>query len=215
MCAMSPAASPPARSVSQSWSLIDAWLARHAPASVPLLRPPAEPGGIAEAERELGLAFPADLVESLSCHDGFTEWAVILPFGELLSVRRIVEHWRMCMDVNEDVVYAEPPDEPWWHPLWIPWVENGGGDSGVIDMRPGPGQGRIGDAVHDDGGDFSMGWPSLAACLEEVAQVLYQGGEVHGWYPYLLDGSEMWWNPGPDDTELNGQRMVRAPIGLA
>lgn len=202
--------------VASSWQQIDAWLAAHAPASFAKLNPPADPAEVCVAEREMGLAFPAGLRESLACHDGLSDWAVVLPFGELLSTRRIVEHWHMCMEVLADVVYAEPPAEPWWHPLWIPWAESAGGDSQIIDMRPGTAQGRVGRAVHDDGGSFDDPWPTLAACLDAIAQALYQGADVDGWYPYLIEGrQEIWWSPGPDETRLNDEVLVRAPVGLA
>ncbi len=152
-------------SVADSWARIDAWLAAHAPASMAALRPPADPDSIADAQYELGVEFPPELVASLSCHDGLDRWANLLPEAPPLAAHRIVEHWRMCMEIAEDTGGLQPrpwDDEPWWHPLWIPWAEDGG-DAQVIDLRPGPGQGRVGVAVHDGGGDFSDAWPSLTA----------------------------------------------------
>jgi hypothetical protein len=48
-----------------------------------------------------------------------------------------------------------------------------------------------------------------------VAQALYAGGEVHGWYPYLTVDGELWWDPrGPDIRTLNDEPLVRAPAGI-
>ncbi|MFH8387991.1 hypothetical protein ACH4E7_45190 [Kitasatospora sp. NPDC018058] len=51
---------PVIASVTESWSVIDAWLAEHAPASLAELRPPAAPEAIGRAEERLGLALPDD-----------------------------------------------------------------------------------------------------------------------------------------------------------
>lgn len=195
--------------ISISWSQIDAWLSAHAPASLALLNPPAADKDIAYAERIIGVAFPGHLRESLSIHDGLSAWGNLLPEQSPLSAVRIAEHWQMCMDIHEPND-EEPGEEPWWHPLWIPWAESDG-DAQVIDLRPGPGHGRLGTAVHDDGGDFEHGWPSLAAYLAAVAEALSYGGGVGGWYPYLTHDRQLWWDLGPDQTTLNRDPLTPAP----
>lgn len=55
---------------SQSWRLIDAWLATHVASDFELLNPPATPDEIGNAERILGARLPDDLAESLQCHNG-------------------------------------------------------------------------------------------------------------------------------------------------
>jgi cell wall assembly regulator SMI1 len=65
--------------ITTTWARIDRWLGRHAPGSVALLAPPADPAEIAAAERTLGVTFPPELVESLRCHDGFRDEATVLP----------------------------------------------------------------------------------------------------------------------------------------
>jgi cell wall assembly regulator SMI1 len=59
--------------VEQSWSRIEAWLGEHAPVTFGTLNGSADPAAIAEAERVLGFALPADLVASLARHDGADE----------------------------------------------------------------------------------------------------------------------------------------------
>src|SRR5262245_54784983 len=104
--------------VTDAWVRIDAWLARHAPASAAVLAPPADPAEIAAAEAEIGYAFPAELVESLRCHNGVLTWANLMPELPPSSVAGIVTYWKMCMEIAEDVDGFVPSDatgEPWWH----------------------------------------------------------------------------------------------------
>jgi cell wall assembly regulator SMI1 len=165
------------------------------PASLAVLRPSADPASIAAAQHELGLEFPPELVASLSCHDGLHDRASLLP-GRPLAVRQIVETWQMRMEIAEDTGGLQPrpwDDEPWWHPLWIPWAE-AEGDAQVIDLRPGPRQGRLGWAVHDSCADFSDAWPSLTAYLHAVAEAFHVGGGVGLEYPYLTVDDELWWD---------------------
>ncbi|MDA2814870.1 SMI1/KNR4 family protein [Nocardiopsis sp. RSe5-2] len=175
----------PQSSVPASWARIDTWLRRHAPTDFALLRPPADPEAVEAAQSEMGVRFPPDLLASLACHDGKEEgiqgWSPVLPKPPL-PVAGIAAHWRMCVDEYdpaEEEDLLEDGEEPWWHPSWIPWAALGG-DSQVIDMRPGPDQGRLGSAVHDDRGGFERAWPSLGAYLEEVADALENGGLVDG-----------------------------------
>jgi hypothetical protein len=95
----------------------------------------------------------------------------------------------------------------------LPWAETAGGDAQVIDLRPGPGQGRLGVAVHDAGGDFSDAWPSFTAYLHAVAEALHVGGGVGPWYPYLRVDDELWWDFA-GESELNGEPLRPAPVGL-
>ncbi|MEV6731345.1 SMI1/KNR4 family protein [Streptomyces sp. NPDC051364] len=143
---------PPVRS---SWDRTDGWLCEHAPTSYGNLARPAGPGAVEAAQAELGLRFPADLTDSLLCHDGLLSWDNVLPGPPPQSVAQIVGHWRMCMEIagdDEDLVApSESGGEPWWHPRWIPWAQSDG-NAQVIDMREGPQQGRLGTACHDDTG---------------------------------------------------------------
>jgi cell wall assembly regulator SMI1 len=198
--------------VIQAWERIEGWLGRHAPASAAVLAPPADPAEIAAAQLTLGLTFPAELVESLRRHNGLREWANILPEHPPLSVAGIVEHRQMCMDVAESVdgfTPAGPGAEPWWHELWLPFAGSNG-DSQVIDLRPGPYHGRLGWAVHDNGGDFDGAWPTLGAYLTEAAAALVGGAPVNGWHPYLTADGELWWSTA-NQTELNGEPLRPAP----
>ncbi|MEU7602466.1 SMI1/KNR4 family protein [Streptomyces sp. NPDC041003] len=200
---------PPVRS---SWDRIDGWLREHAPASYENLAPPAAPGAVEEAQAEMGLRFPAGLTDSLLCHDGLIGWDNVLPGPPPQSAAQIVRHWRMCVEIDGDEDPSdpgEPGEEPWWHPLWIPWAQSDG-NAQVIDMREGPHRGRLGTACHDDTAHFDDGWPSLAAYLAEVADVLDHGGLVDGCAPYLTCDGELWWDL-EGETDLNGEPLTPAP----
>ncbi|MGW2825621.1 SMI1/KNR4 family protein [Streptomyces sp. NPDC001443] len=201
---------------SDSWRRIDGWLAAHAASDFVRLEPPAAPDALRRAEEALGTPLPGDLADSLRCHDGVTGWTTILPEQSPLAVRGIVDHWQTCMGVareNDGLTQRPWDDEPWWHPLWVPWAESADGAAQVIDQRPGPDAGRLGWAGHSGGGDFADSWPDLATLLHAVAQSLHEGTEVRGLRPYLTEQGRVWW----DDegcTELNGHPLTAAPVGL-
>lgn len=199
-------------SVTEAWAWIEGWMGRHAPQSVAVLAPAAAPSALTAAEGELGLTFPAELVESLRRHDGLTTWANVLPEAAPLAVVAIVEQYRERMDIAEDVDGFTPhgPDaQPWWHQLWLPFAASDGGLQ-VIDLRPGPGYARVGWAPHDNPGDFSEAWPSLGAYLTNVADALDSSGAVGAWHPYLTVRNELWWSLS-GKTELNGEPLRPAP----
>ncbi|WP_203935002.1 SMI1/KNR4 family protein [Virgisporangium ochraceum] len=211
--------------VTDAWADIERWLARHAPRSAALLAGPADAAAIAAAEARLGLAFPPELVESLSRHNGLTQWDNLFPGHPPLSVDGIVEHYEMCLEIDEDEGdYHDTLDEgeePWWHELWLPFSQIDG-DSQIFDLRPGPGHGRLGTAVHDNSGDFTHAWPSLGAYLADTAGALLRGGGADGnsndgrryWVPYLTPESTLWWSSA-GETHLNGKPLRPAPVEVS
>lgn len=201
---------------SESWRLIDAWLATHVASDFALLNPPAPLDEIRKAERILGAPLPDDLAESLQCHNGVSAWTTILPEQSPLPVGGVVDRWQTCMGVaaeNEGLSVRPWEEEPWWHRLWVPWAESADGVAQVIDQRPGPDTGRLGWAGHSGGGDFTESWPDLASLLHAVAQALHEGGDVHGLRPYLTAQGGMWWDE-EGCNEPNGYPLRPAPIGL-
>ncbi|GIH52946.1 Cell wall assembly regulator SMI1 [Microbispora rosea] len=204
-------------SVSSSWRRIDAWLAAHAPADLAMLNPPATAEALEFAQQVLGIRLPDELKESLKCHDGLSGWSSMLPESSPLSASGIAEHWQICMETASDnggFVVQPWEDEPWWHPLWIPWGVSADGNAHIIDLRPESDHGRLGWAGHGGGGDFSDAWPSLAAYLGDVSEALYFGCGVRGEYPYLTSDGQLWWDLGEDCRSLNGEPLVPAPVGL-
>jgi cell wall assembly regulator SMI1 len=210
--------------VTDAWSAIERWMARHAPRSAELLAGPADPAEIAAAEARLRVAFPPELVESLRRHDGLSRWGWdnVFPGQPPLQVAQIVAHHEMCMDIAGDGDGREPAEEgrePWWHPLWIPFAEIDG-DAQIIDLRPGPGHGRLGWSYHDDRGTFRDAWPSLGAYLAATADALLHGGGTSRYadggrycFPYLTPEDTLWWAP-PGTSDLDGEPLRPAPVGL-
>lgn len=162
----------------------------------------------------IGVPFPAELVESLGCHDGTDNIPMVLPGASPQTARELADSWHMCMEIDDDFGEAEPWDgeEPWWHRRWIPWAVTAGGDFQVVNLRNGPDYGRLGWAVHDGGGCFSGTdtWPSLSAYLSDVAEAFRTAGAVGPWHPRLTHDGCLWWSTAGVD-ELNGEPLTRAP----
>ncbi|MFJ3966114.1 SMI1/KNR4 family protein [Streptomyces sp. NPDC090036] len=108
-----------------SWQRIDSWLTEHAPRALSELRPPASKQSIKEAEDRLGFQLPADLRESLLCHDGDTFPLGVLPCQRLYSVAEIIEIREMRMDIWEPDS-AEQAETPWWGTWWVPFAGSDG-----------------------------------------------------------------------------------------
>ncbi|MEU8138167.1 SMI1/KNR4 family protein [Streptodolium elevatio] len=204
--------------VTASWSRIDAWLVAHAPASLARLGPPADPAAVAAAERVLGVELPAELAASLACHDGIEPECRVFPEMDLLSVAGVVDQWELRNQVEAELFDDEedlPPLEgdPYWHRLWIP-VGHFQGDLNVIDLRPGPGQGRMGWVSHDGSSSFAgeeLG--TLGTYLAALADTLTTGRQpIPGlWEEPCVspDGELSWWG-----VPRGGVGWSPAPVGL-
>lgn len=202
--------------VDASWRRIDEWLAAHAPGSLGHLNPPAESREIEAVESTLEMRLPAELAQSLGCHNGTRGWTTLLPEGGLLAAAGIARRWQMSMEIARGNGGFEPwpgQDEPWWHPLWLPWAESADGVIRIIDLRPGSASGRLGRAGHSGGADFTDAWPSLSVFLAAVAEALCDGRDVRGLHPYLTDDGDVWWDRA-DQREANGAPLRPAPVWL-
>jgi cell wall assembly regulator SMI1 len=201
--------------VNESWDRIEAWLAANAPATFASLRPPAAPAIIAAAEAQLGITFPPDLVATLRRHDGVvSDRGFSVPYGyplqpldqivaETLRLRRSC---RLAAVVNAErhIVKFERKREEllvapgFWHPKWVLLSVSLSGDYLVLDQRPGPAQGRIGEVIHDSVGGFEL-WPSLAVLLDRLADALEHGTPLRdqlggsGWVPSVSDSGRLEW----------------------
>ncbi|MPY66460.1 glucan synthase 1-like protein [Deinococcus sp. SDU3-2] len=173
------------------WRRIEAWYELHGTSH--LLNSGATDQAIAEAEKQLGVSFPAELQESLRRHDGSNVmgWAS----GELLSLERIASERRIWMELLQDGTFddnakhnadSEAVQPGWWNAAWIPLDADGGGNGAVIDMAPGPEgtAGQIIDMDHEVGPNGPQ-YQSLTEYLEAVADgleaerfVVYDGAVV-------------------------------------
>ena len=85
---------------------------------------------------------------------------------EWLSVRRIIEEYRIWKQLYEEGLFAEDDGTPFgcepedagikpdfcWNPKWIPLTADGGGNGKMIDLDP-TGNGTVGQIIqmwHDD-----------------------------------------------------------------
>lgn len=146
------------------------YLARHAPAVLADLRPPATAKQLRAAEKAMKLKFPDDLAAAYLIHDGqhtgeLGEFRPFLYGGEWLRLERVVEEWKIGKDLHkQDRRY------PYWKPHWIPLTFDGVGltfydkemDGVVTPWEP-----------DDDGWIGQCNW--FAPYLEQFVEDLEQG----------------------------------------
>ncbi|MCX5387431.1 SMI1/KNR4 family protein [Streptomyces sp. NBC_00083] len=190
--------------VDESWDRIENWLARHAPVTYELLRPPALLADIAAAELRLGVAFPPDLRESLLRHDGveLQDGTLRLDYyGPLSAVEEIVRSAEFLREVGEDVAeeedelheeerdeYAYWPHERLLITLGIGWQSS----DGLFQVtRPGPHHGRIGRYFDESGSAFTP-WSGLRHVLSDFATALDNGLPFDGRMPLAHEGRLIW-----------------------
>ncbi len=154
---------PPLISVADCWARIEAWLAGHNPALHRSLRPPAAGADLAALEAAVGAGLPADFRDSWRVHDGTGDVEgnlvpardapgdvygnatmpggyYLMPCSEIASEW---QSWKRLADVGEfagrESRGGRGVQRAWWHPGWVPFASNGGGDSICLDLAPGPG----------------------------------------------------------------------------
>ncbi|MGP4115116.1 SMI1/KNR4 family protein [Streptomyces sp. 4N509B] len=211
--------------VADSWARIDAWLARHAPVSRGLLRPPATPTDVEAAERRLGLTFCPDLVASLLCHDGTERGAgaPVLSFcGPFAGLAELVRDAELLRSVN-DHVYPQDGDADeegekegaelaaFWRREWL-LVTRGIGweaqDGLFVTCREGEHYGRVGRFFNEDAPSFTE-WASLRQVVAAFADALERRLPVRGQVPVAFEGRLLW------DTETSVVPRPRSPLTLA
>lgn len=176
-----------------------AWLAANAPASFAALRPPASPADLDACERAAGVALPEDLRRLLLVNNGAAEinhpgvgflsshfmpgGHRLLPAAEIAGASAMLDE--IVADLDADMTGQ------WWHPRWVLFAVFGNGDGLVIDQRPGPRQGVIGDFYHEQGAVFGT-VPSLGAFVAEMADALEHGAEMLRCRPAVVDGALQW-----------------------
>lgn len=168
--------------VRRSWDRIRVWLGSHTQEERQL-RLAADKACVDAVERELGTALPVDLV-ALWQLERVDAGYWLPPAGacaleepmEALSTRAIL------LRVAEE----EDPDDPMWPdrftPELLPIAMNGGGDSLVVDLRPGEHGGAVFFWDHEEWGLEEPLWPSVAAMLADVAHALESGAPALTWH---------------------------------
>lgn len=79
----------------------------------------------------------------------------------------------------------------YWHHEWVPFAEHVAADALVIDQRPGPRQGQIGEFMHEDSTDFDLG-SSLSDYLSRVSDALELQRDFSYYRPEIIGGSLEW-----------------------
>ncbi|WP_406096348.1 SMI1/KNR4 family protein [Kitasatospora purpeofusca] len=190
--------------VEQSWDRIESWLARHAPVTHGLLRPPALRADIAAAELRLGVAFPPDLRESLLRHDGveLQDGTLRLDYyGPPSGVGEIVRSTEFLREVGEDIAeeeaelaeeerdeYAYWPRERLLITLGIGWQSS---DGLFLVTRPGLHHGRVGRYFDETGSTFTP-WTGLRHVLSDFSTALENGLPFDGRIPLAHEGRLIW-----------------------
>ena len=204
--------------IDDSWNRIEVWLAEHAPATFAGLEPPAAPETIAIAETAIGLPFPNALKQSLLRHNGTGYYDLLPALWRLLSAEDIADNWQLNTSIQIELASGGKGNSPleadtlsWWHPQWIPFAADGGGDHLVIDQRSTPRQGRIGTASHETFGSFAQDAmrASLPALFQATAAALETGDVIYGRRRTVTGNGELEWAAPPREPRPDGGRRGR------
>ncbi|MFD4693843.1 SMI1/KNR4 family protein [Streptomyces sp. NPDC058463] len=200
--------------ISESWTLIENWLAEHAPATCAALAPPADPADIAAAERVIGRPLLKPLVSSLSRHDGLLDRRVsLLPgFYRPMSAREIAAEWQLFTGFHDKRTADEEGDEAdydfmktgfsnvlYGHPQLIPVARDVRGGCLVLDHRAETDRGRVHQAEAEQGivrGSHGM-WTSLPVLMEAIATSLETNRPLDGHTPVVDEEQRLCWDFRP------------------
>lgn len=185
--------------IEESWARITAWLAANAPASYATLSPPATTTELDACERVLTDALPAELRRLLLVNNGAAEFdadgtyhreAAFLPGGHrLLSAAELAQQSRDLVGTADKL--GDDMFGYWWHPQWVLFGRHVAADGMAIDQRPGPGQGAIGEFMHEGSTEFTMG-ASLGEYVANVADSIENGTDFLYFRPLVEDGGLDW-----------------------
>ncbi|MEO7715187.1 MAG: SMI1/KNR4 family protein [Capsulimonas sp.] len=138
--------------ISNAWDRIDTWLSTGAPEILAGMAPGASQAEINTAEQEMGIQFPDDVRESYRFRNGqqydhnySSIGGSLIDSFDLLSIRRVVNEWRVWKDLRDasvfDGIESDPDDgvkRDWWSAGWIPLASNANGDHYCLDLDPAP-----------------------------------------------------------------------------
>ncbi|MFI6284726.1 ankyrin repeat domain-containing protein [Streptomyces sp. NPDC051018] len=179
---------------------ISGWLAEHArPAyrSVVAAGGPADPAEVAELEAAVGARLPADFHAYLRLF-GRSGGLDIFEY-EGLSVKGILSTWRGLSDLhsqgtfNDRTPHGMLPGEDdmqavWWHPGWVPFASDGGGNLYCIDLAP-PRPGARGQVIEWEiqAGPYGPRASSFEEYLQDYRDKLLSGRYVYDEYSGTYD----------------------------
>lgn len=184
---------PAPRTVAESWQRIEAWYDEHAFSISGVLADGASEEQIAAFEKEIGAQLPDDFKESVRVHDG-GNWWVPWRHGDLLSLSRIIEQWKMYSEWQAKGDYAtddwqadeiEGPIKPvFWNKQRI-YISDNSGDHLTLDLDP-PEDGAYGqilDHSHEVGPTevVAKGWAEfLRGLVNDLESGVYVYIEADG-----------------------------------
>ena len=142
------------------WAEIDAWFKEHAPERHERLAEVtgATPEAIAKLEATLGQRLPVDLKAHLTLYGGERSSNVAFMEYAGLGVRQIARTWEMMKELKASGSLNHAPRElsaygrervqaVWWDEGWVPFCEDGGGNSYCVDLNPARGVGTRGQVI--------------------------------------------------------------------
>ena len=176
--------------VADSWQKIEVWLAANEPELMKSLNPGATDAQILEVEKAIGNSLPEQIKESYRIHNGQSSGDLIPPLQPddegsyvLYSTVEMLREWRSwkeLVDSGEFRGKESGPDQgiqsSWWHPGWISFASNGGGDSMCIDLAPAQG-GTVGQIItmnHESSARQKLA-NSFAEWLSELTYTIESG----------------------------------------
>lgn len=183
----------------ESWARVTAWLAANAPSSYATLNPPATAAQLEGCERVLTMPLPVELRRLLLVNNGAAEFdahgthhreAAFLPGGHrLLPAAELAQQSRDLVGIAGEL--GDDMFGYWWHPEWVLFGRHVAADGMAIDQRPGPGQGAVGEFMHEGDTEFIMG-ASLGEYVAKVADSIENGTDFLHFRPFVNDGVLDW-----------------------
>jgi cell wall assembly regulator SMI1 len=151
---------------------LEAWHRAHRPELLDELAPPVSDDALREVSLRVGAELPSALVALWKWHDGTKPdcWSGFQFNRQLMSAEAALE----TMNVMDELLDAGEFDAPWWwHPRWLPFLDNGGGDHVCIDFEGcfGGVPGQVLEFWHDDD-DRTIIYPNIAAWLTCFVEAL-------------------------------------------
>lgn len=170
------------------WTRITSWIKTHAPQLLELLQDGASEEQINELEKALSIQLPDDVKALYRLCNGQSSFDYgLLNGNEFLSLERIRDEWTVWKDlldagdlITDDDIESDRIDteirQVWWHPKWIPFTYNGGGDHDCLDLAPAKEgvQGQIISMWHDDE-ERKLLAPGIREWLQQYAEQLESG----------------------------------------
>jgi cell wall assembly regulator SMI1 len=174
------------------WNDIKEWYRKKCPDRLEDLNEGASAQQLADLENAIGLRLPDDYKASLKIHNGdcyMTDYSY-------MSIDGVLRKWSMMKRLRDKGTFKESEiidggrqiiQNTWWHPGWIPFAEDGGGNMICIDMDPEVNgvQGQILYMETQAEGPIISNYKSFLEWIESYKNDLYDGKYEVDEYGYL------------------------------